>query len=92
MTGPRIVGHLLEVLTPREREVVDLICEGNSNESIANRLEISEETVKRHLQNIMQKTRCASRTELAVKTLREQFAVELVRVRRDFQSFDLISN
>lgn len=40
-------------MTPREREVVDLIAEGMSNKLIARRLRISTHTVKSHVRNIL---------------------------------------
>lgn len=54
---------LIEILTPREMEVLDLINQGYRNKSIAESLSISNSTVKRHLQNIYQKLHVSSRTE-----------------------------
>jgi two-component system, NarL family, nitrate/nitrite response regulator NarL len=53
-------------LTPRELEVVSCIVEGCSNRDIATRFSISEETVKRHLSNIFDKTGVSTRLELAL--------------------------
>jgi DNA-binding NarL/FixJ family response regulator len=53
-------------LTPREIEVVSGIVEGCSNKDIALKLTISEETVKRHLSNIFDKTGVSTRLELAL--------------------------
>src|ERR1700745_3771411 len=52
-------------LTPRELEVVGCIVEGCSNRDIAKQFAISEETVKRHLSNIFDKTGVSTRLELA---------------------------
>jgi PAS domain S-box-containing protein len=52
-------------LTPREREVVDLIAEGLSNKAIGERLHISVHTVKSHLRNIMDKLTLDSRLQIA---------------------------
>jgi DNA-binding NarL/FixJ family response regulator len=52
-------------LTPREREVIDLIAEGLSNKAIGNRLYISTHTVKSHLRNIMEKLTLHSRLQIA---------------------------
>jgi putative flavoprotein involved in K+ transport len=49
-------------LTPREVEVVRLIAAGKSNREIAAALAISENTVARHVQNILAKLRVPSRT------------------------------
>jgi DNA-binding NarL/FixJ family response regulator len=53
-------------LTPRELEVVGCIVEGCSNRDIARQFSISEETVKRHLSNIFDKTGVSTRLELAL--------------------------
>jgi DNA-binding NarL/FixJ family response regulator len=53
-------------LTPRELEVVTCIVEGCSNRDIATQFAISEETVKRHLSNVFDKTGVSTRLELAL--------------------------
>jgi DNA-binding NarL/FixJ family response regulator len=53
-------------LTPREMEVVGCIIEGCSNRDIAKQFSLSEETVKRHLSNIFDKTGVSTRLELAM--------------------------
>ncbi len=64
-------------LTPREMEVVGCIVEGCSNRDIANQFHLSEETVKRHLSNIFDKTGVSTRLELAM------FAIAHELVNRD---------
>lgn len=54
-------------LTPREREVVALVCQGCTNPEIAARLVISTNTVKTHMRNILRKFGLRSRTELRVE-------------------------
>lgn len=53
-------------LTPRELDVVMCIVEGCSNKDVARQFAISEETVKRHLSNIFDKTGVSTRLELAL--------------------------
>lgn len=53
-------------MTPREREVIDLIAEGKSNKAIGKELHISTHTVKSHLRNIMEKLNLHSRLQIAV--------------------------
>jgi DNA-binding NarL/FixJ family response regulator len=53
-------------LTPRELEVVTCIVEGCSNKDVAKQFSISEETVKRHLSNVFDKTGVSTRLELAL--------------------------
>jgi DNA-binding NarL/FixJ family response regulator len=53
-------------LTPRELEVVTCIVQGCSNKDIAKQFGISEETVKRHLSNVFDKTGVSTRLELAL--------------------------
>ena len=52
-----------ESLTPREIEVLELLAEGRSNKSIAERLGISDQTVKFHVASILAKLGAANRTE-----------------------------
>jgi two-component system nitrate/nitrite response regulator NarL len=63
-------------LTTREIEIIAAIREGNSNREIANRLAISEETVKRHLSNIFSKLGVSSRLELAVLASEQQLGLD----------------
>ena len=53
-------------LSPREREVLGLVVEGCTNREVAARLGIGEETVKRHMTNIFDKTGVGNRLELAL--------------------------
>ena len=57
-------------LTPRELEILQQVTTGLANKEIANRLSISERTVKNHLSNIMEKLHVNSRTQAAVYALR----------------------
>ncbi|TKB50937.1 response regulator [Ferrimonas aestuarii] len=59
----------LDELTPREQEIAKLISQGMSNRLLAEKLFISEGTVKVHVKNLLRKTDCRSRVELAVKVL-----------------------
>ena len=59
-------------LTPRELEVVGTIVEGCSNRDIAKQFGLSEETVKRHLSNIFDKTGVSTRLELALFAIAHQ--------------------
>jgi DNA-binding NarL/FixJ family response regulator len=52
-------------LTPREREIVDLISEGLSNKEIAMRLHIATFTVKSHVHNILEKLALSTRLQIA---------------------------
>jgi len=58
---------LVETLTPRESEVLQLLAEGLPNKTIARRLDISEHTVKFHVNAIMSKLNAQSRTEAVVR-------------------------
>lgn len=53
-------------LTARQLEIVNAVVEGRSNKDIADKLSISEETVKRHLTIIFDKTGMSTRLELAM--------------------------
>jgi DNA-binding NarL/FixJ family response regulator len=54
----------LDNLTPREREVLQLIAEGRTNQQIADELVVSVKTVEAHKAHIMDKLKARSRTDL----------------------------
>ena len=58
----------LEDLTPREQEIVERLCSGLSNKEIARELNISDKTVKTHLQRIYRKNQVHSRLQLAISS------------------------
>ncbi len=60
----RFNRYLEEPLSEREVEVVRLVAEGLNNRIIANRLFVSENTIKTHLKNIFYKTSALNRTDL----------------------------
>ena len=78
----RIAGRLMQevagtrpsvdVLTPRELEVLKLIALGMSNKQIANALHVSQKTVKTHVSNLLSKLQLADRTQAAVYALRQR--------------------
>ncbi len=57
-------------LTPREREIVEMVAEGSRNRTIAQRLGISEGTVKVHLHHVYEKLGVAGRVELLIRMQR----------------------
>ena len=59
-----------ESLTPREREVLELVSQGLSNKLIARRLHISEHTVKFHISSITGKLGASSRTDAVSQGIR----------------------
>ncbi|MCS6780698.1 MAG: response regulator transcription factor, partial [Geminicoccaceae bacterium] len=61
-------------LTPRQREVLELLGQGRPNKVIAQRLAMCESTVKVHVRQIMRKLGARNRTEVALK-LRELTAL-----------------
>ena len=57
LVAARRVEDPLDVLSPREREVLALMAEGRSNAGIAHRLWITEGTVEKHVRSILMKLR-----------------------------------
>ena len=66
-------GSTIERLTPREREVVNLIARGYSYRETAARLDISVKTLESHMGNIFEKLSVASRHELAALAYEEGY-------------------
>ena len=64
-------GELLEEpLTPRETQVLELLAEGLPNKAIADRLGISDQTVKFHVASIMGKLGASNRVETVRRAVR----------------------
>lgn len=59
-----------EILTLREREVFELLIKNKSTKDIANKLKISEKTVRNHISNVMQKLGVKGRAGAVVELLR----------------------
>ncbi len=64
-----------EALSSRELQVLAMLAEGLGNKDIANRLNISEHTVKFHVSSILAKLRAASRGEAVARGVREGLIV-----------------
>lgn len=70
-TSPRDDATALSVLTPREREVFQLLALGKANKEVAAVLDLSLGTVKKHRENLQRKLDCHSPAELARLAIRE---------------------
>ena len=64
-------GAEFDALTPREREVLDMLASGLSNKEIAWRMKISEHTVKSHVASIFAKLDVSTRTEAVTQGIRK---------------------
>jgi two-component system response regulator NreC len=64
----RVIG--LEILSLRERQVLEMVAQGVSNQDIGQRLELSHKTIARHRERIMKKLNMHSRTELVKFAIR----------------------
>lgn len=79
--SPQIAGYMLDIsddidpaeadpLTPRERQVVELIARGYSYKRVARELTVSIKTIGAHMHNIFKKLGVASRHELSIEAVR----------------------
>jgi DNA-binding NarL/FixJ family response regulator len=66
ITSTRPPNPILEKLTPRERDIVRLIAEGASNKEIAAKLQLSKNTVRNRVGDIMNKLGLCNRTQVAI--------------------------
>ena len=71
VSGKPLKQEPSEVLTERELEVLKLATRGLSNQEIANELYLSLRTVQTHLSHVFNKLQVSSRTEAAVRALKE---------------------
>jgi len=65
------VEDSFDLLTPREREILQLVAEGKSNKDVANLLNLSVYTVETHRANLMQKLNLRSVPELILYAVRK---------------------
>lgn len=61
-------------LTERESEILQLVAQGLTNDQIAEKLVVSERTVRTHVSNILAKLQLANRTQAALYALKEGLA------------------
>ena len=79
MPGEGVIGRsafldtLDQMPTPRETDVLELISEGLGNREIAERLYLSEETVKTHIRSILAKLQAKSRAHAVALAIRRGF-------------------
>ena len=65
-------------MTSRELEVLRLVAHGKSNRDIAGELFISENTVKNHIRNILEKLQMKSRMEAAMFAVRSKLVDDVL--------------
>lgn len=66
------VENIFSRMTPREREVLDLLMDGRSNRDIARSMGIDETTVKAHLGRMLRKTGATNRVELTLRAMEDR--------------------
>lgn len=66
----------LDQLTSRELEILDFVAAGHTNKAIAEKLFISEKTVKNHISSILKKLGLTGRTQAAIYALRNRWPQE----------------
>ncbi len=59
-----------QILTSREREIFDLLAKSDTTRDIAEKLDISEKTVRNHISNVIQKLGLESRTQALLELIR----------------------
>jgi two-component system, NarL family, response regulator LiaR len=74
LNQPPSLPHTTNPLTEREVEVLRLVAQGLSNDDIADKLFVSERTVRTHVSHILDKLHLANRTQMALYAVREGIA------------------
>jgi DNA-binding NarL/FixJ family response regulator len=64
---PVAAAAKVEDLSPREREILELLSQGYANKEIADRVGVSDGTVRWHLRHVYHKLHVRSRTEAVLK-------------------------
>jgi len=72
--------NLLDALTQREEEVLELLTQGITYKGVANKLFISETTVKTHVNNIFQKLQVNDRTQAVLYAINNGFLTKKVKM------------
>ena len=68
-------------LTSREIEILQLIAQGKNNKSVAQKLMLSELTIKAHLKNIFKKLKASNRTQAII-----------IAIQREILGKEILSN
>jgi DNA-binding NarL/FixJ family response regulator len=71
---PALPARADAILSPREREVLALVAEGQTNKDIASALFVSPNTVKRHVTSLLNKLHASTRVQLATIAARQGLA------------------
>ena len=58
------------VLTPREKEIFDLLCHNMTTSDIADNLNISEKTIRNHISNVIQKLSVSTRYQAIIELIK----------------------
>jgi DNA-binding CsgD family transcriptional regulator len=74
-SAPASTARMASQLSPRQREILDLVAEGRTSKEIAVELGISESTVKWHLANAFERLGASSRAEAVARAIRSNGAV-----------------
>jgi NarL family two-component system response regulator LiaR len=74
LNAPPALPPTNDPLTEREVEVLRLVAQGLSNDDIADKLVVSERTVRTHVSHILDKLHLANRTQMALYAVREGIA------------------
>jgi DNA-binding NarL/FixJ family response regulator len=76
----------IELMTKREREVIELLAEGLKNKEIGEKINLSTYTVKSHIHNIMEKLGLHTRLEIANYLYTDQ------NLRTDLKTTSMVIN
>jgi DNA-binding NarL/FixJ family response regulator len=74
-------GKLSYGLTPRERQVLEMVVAGHPNKEIARACSVSEQTIKHHLTRVFDKVGASSRVELVMVATKQGLIAETVESR-----------
>jgi two-component system nitrate/nitrite response regulator NarL len=75
-TGQSAERPLIDLLTPREREILALVARGDTNRQIAAALNIAENTVKNHIKNLLDKLSLDNRVQLAALAVKHEMLLK----------------
>ncbi len=74
--NPKVAGGISDILSKKEKRIVELVADGYKNKEIASILFLSEQTIKSHLGRIFKKMKIRNRSQLVSLTIKNEILTQ----------------